>query len=165
MNRDELPDSIRRDRATLDALIGSLSEAQLAARESNAGWSAKDYLSHVAAWERMIVAHVRDGSDAQIAGMDPAAYATATLDELNDRLYRRSCDWGVAETLGEFAEAHRAIVSFIAEMPEERLATSYWDDDPSARTVLDKIAGDTYLHYREHAGWISELVGRTAEAR
>jgi hypothetical protein len=165
MDKAELISSIRRDRAALEALVSSLGEARLTTRESDAGWSVKDHLSHVAAWERMIIAHLRDGSDADVAGMDAAAYATPTLDELNDLIYHRSRDRGVAETLREFREAHRAIVSFIAEMPEERLATLYWDDDPSARQVLDKIAGDTYLHYREHAGWISELAGRTAEAR
>jgi hypothetical protein len=165
MNKGELLSNIRHDRAALGALVSSLSEALLAERESDAGWSVTDHLSHLAAWERMIVAHLHDGTDAEIAGMDATAYAAATLDELNDRLYRRSRDRSVADTLREYAEARQAIVTFIGEMPEERLATPYWDDDPSARTVLDKIAGDTYLHYKEHAGWIRELVGRPAEAQ
>ena len=33
------------------------------------------------------------------------------------------------------------------------------------KTVLEKISGDTYLHYREHAEWIREIVGRATEAR
>ena len=44
-------------------------------------------------------------------------------------------------------------------MPEARLAEAYWDDDPAGRTVLaESCSGDTYLHYREHAEWIAELV-------
>lgn len=165
MTKVELLANIRRDRAALDALVASLSEAQLAAPSADGGWSVQDHRSHIAAWERMIVAHLSDGSEHVIAGMDAASYAAATLDELNDRLYRISRDRPVAETLTEFAEAHAAIVAFIAEMPEEHFAAPYWNDDSSGRTVLDKIAGDTYLHYREHAEWIGEIIGRKTGAR
>lgn len=153
MNKAELLASIRRERAELEALISSLNESGLNAA-SGGGWAAKDHLSHVAAWERMIVAHLRDGTDHEIAGMNAASYATVTLDDLNERLHLRTQDRALADTLREFAEAHEAIVAYIAKMPERRLDEAYWDDDPSARTLLDKIAGDTYLHYREHAGWI-----------
>lgn len=164
MHKAELLDAINCERASLDALISSLRPTQLVGA-SDGGWRVSDHLSHVAAWERMIVAHLRDGSDAAVAGMNASSFAAATLDELNDHLYRCTHDRGVADTLHEFADAHRAIIAFITEMPEGRLADAYWDDDPSARTVRNKIAGDTYLHYREHAGWISELVGRATVAR
>ena len=64
------------------------------------------------------------------------------------------------EVRAEFAAAHAAIVAFIEEMPEARLAETYWNDDPSQRTMLAKISGDTYLHYRERAEWIGELIRR-----
>ena len=162
MNRSDLLANIHRDRDALDALVSSLSEAQLTAAGDDGGWYVVDHLSHVAAWERMIVAHLRDGTDHEIAGMDAASYATAALDKLNERLHRLTQDRPLAQTRREFGEAHEAVVAFIAAMSEERLDEAYWDDDPWARTVLDKIAGDTYLHYREHAGWIGELVARTA---
>ncbi len=165
MNKSELLATVRRDRATLDALVASLSETQLSSSGADGGWQVKDHLAHIGAWERMIVAHLRDGSDAAIAGMDAASYATASLDVLNDRLYQMSRDRPVADVLREFAEAHQAIVTFLDEMPEQRLATPYWTDDPSMRTVLEKISGDTYLHYVEHAAWIGEIVGRGIEAR
>lgn len=158
----ELLDAIGVDRAALDAIVGALSESQLVARDAD-GWSVSDHLSHIAAWERMIVAHLRDRSAHVVAGMDDeASYAAATLDHLNERLHQRFRDRGLAETLREFADAHRAIVMFIAEMPEQRLSECYWDDDPDRRTVLDKIAGDTYLHYREHGAWIRAIIERRA---
>jgi len=163
MTKAELLAAIRRDRATLDALVASLSEEQMLAAVLDAGWTVKDHLSHITAWERMIVAHLQDGSDADIANMDAASYAAATLDELNDRLYRMSRDRPVADVLREFAEAHEAIVAFIAAMPEQRLAAPYWDDDPTMRAVLEKISGDTYLHYQEHVAWINERIGQATE--
>ncbi|MEX2247511.1 MAG: ClbS/DfsB family four-helix bundle protein [Dehalococcoidia bacterium] len=163
MTRQQLLEAIKQERETLDTLVALLDEAQLIA--AHGGWAVKDHLSHIAAWERMIIAHLRDGSDHEVADMDATSYAVATLDELNDRLYRLHRDHPLAGVRGEFAAAHRAIVSYIEEMAEERLSAVYWDDDPSGRTVLEKISGDTYLHYREHAGWIQELIERRTEAR
>ena len=159
MTKDELLQNIRRDRAKLEARVAGLSEAELATPGPNGGWAVKDHLSHLAAWERMIVAHLRDGSDHAVASMDQASYAAATLDELNGQLHRLHRDRPAEQVRDEFAAAHGAIVAYIGEMPESRLAAPYWDDDPLARTVLDKIAGDTHLHYREHLQWIQEQVG------
>ena len=47
-------------------------------------------------------------------------------------------------------------------MPESRLDELYWGDDAAQRTVLEKVSGDTYLHYREHAEWIGELLAARA---
>ena len=164
MTKDELLQNIRRDRAQLEALVAGVSDAEFATPGPNGGWAVKDHLSHVAAWERMIVAHLRDGSDREVAGMDQASYAAATLDELNDQLYRLHRDRPAEQVRDEFAAAHSAIGAFIGEMPGDRLAGPYWDDDPSGRTALDKIAGDTYLHYREHLQWIQEQVGARERA-
>jgi len=162
VDKHTLLGDIRRDRAELEALVGSLDEAQLVAPGAGGRWAVKDHLSHIAAWERMIVAHLSDGSDHQIPGMDEASYAAATLDELNDRLFRLHRERPLAEVLGEFRAAHASIVEFIEGMAEARLSEAYWDDDPAKRTVREKISGDTYLHYREHADWIRELLAEGA---
>ena len=156
MTKANLLASIRRDRARLDEIVAGLDDAAVAARGPDGGWSVKDHMAHIAAWERMIVAHLQDGSDARVAGMDSESYGAATLDELNDHLHRLHRDAPAERVRDEFPAAHEAIVAFIERMPEDTLRAAYWDDDPSGRTVLEKIAGDTYLHYREHAGWISE---------
>lgn len=157
MTKDDLLANIRRDRARLDEVVAGLDDAEIAAPGPDGGWSVKDHMSHIAAWERMIVAHLQDGSDARVAGMDSESYAVATLDELNEHLHRLHRDAAAERVRDEFRAAHEAIVAFIGRMPDHTLRVAYWDDDPSGRTVLEKIAGDTYLHYREHAGWISEL--------
>ncbi len=164
MTKDQLLQNIKRDRARLDDLVGRLSDDELLEGGAGVGWSVKDHLSHIAAWERMIVAHLRDGCDHEVVRMDQASYAGSTLDELNDQIYRLHRDWPAEQVRDEFGAAYGAIVAFLSEMPEGRLTAPYWDDDPSGRTVLDKIAGDTYLHYCEHAGWIDELIAQSAGA-
>ena len=45
------------------------------------------HLTHIAAWERMIVAHLTDGTDHDVVRMAPDEYENATLDQLNARIY------------------------------------------------------------------------------
>ncbi len=160
MTKNELLAAIRKDRTALEGVIAPLTDAQLTAMSPDGGWAPQHHLSHIAAWERMIVAHLTDRSAYTYACMTPEQYVEASLDALNARLHELHADDHLVDVKREFAEAHAAIVAFIEQMPEARLGELYWGDDPGQRVVLDKIAGDTYLHYREHAAWISELVTR-----
>jgi hypothetical protein len=122
----------------------------------------KGHLAHIAAWERMIAAHLTDRSAHTYACMTPEQYVRASLEELNVRLHELHADDDVAGVRREFADAHAALVSFLEAMPEARLSEPYWGDDAAQRTVLEKVSGDTFLHYREHAEWIGELLAAKA---
>ena len=118
------------------------------------------HLTHIAAWERMIVAHLRDGVDHEVVRMAPEEYAGASLDELNARIYALHEHDATKDVRAEFAAAYSDIVACIAQLTPADLAKPYWPDD--ARTVAAKIGGDTYLHYEEHREWILEIIeGRT----
>jgi hypothetical protein len=158
MRKAELLDHIRRDRAALEAVIEPLSDTDLIAADPDGGWSPRDHLAHIAAWERMIVAHLTDRSAHTYACMTPEQYVSASLDELNARLHELLADDPLAEIMSEVRDAHAAIFAYLETMPESRLDDLYWGDDAAQRTVLEKVSGDTYKHYREHAEWIGELV-------
>lgn len=139
-----------------DTLTG-LSDARLSAPGPEQ-WAAKDHLAHIAAWERLILAHVQGTPDHEAAGITADAYAAITTDELNDILYARTNDRPVAEVLADFREASAAIAAAIEQMTDADLAAPYWSDEPGGRTVMQKVAGDTYLHYLEHRRWILDLL-------
>ena len=52
MTRDELLATVRRDRAALDGAVAQLRDAQKLEPVLDAGWSVKDVLAHISAWER-----------------------------------------------------------------------------------------------------------------
>lgn len=145
-------------RRALDAAVAALTEDELADVRDGAGWSTADHLSHIAAWERMIVAHLTDGLDHEIVGINRARYEAATLDELNNLLYHRMRGMALGDALTEYGAAHGAIVAFLRSLDEAAFENAYWDDDPSGRSVMEKVTGDTYRHYLEHRRWILELV-------
>ena len=155
--------SVARD--ALDATIAALTEDELADYRDGAGWSAADHLSHIAAWERMLVAHLTDGSDYEIAGVSRERYVSMTADELNNLLYHRVRGMALGEAMAEYEAAHAATVAQLESMDEAAFARPYWGDDPEQRTVMEKLAGDTYRHYLEHRRWITELVERQTGVR
>jgi hypothetical protein len=164
MTKDELLAAVRTDRAALDALVGRIDDGRMEAPGPDGGWSVKHHLSHVAAWERMIVAHLTDRSAHTYACMTPEQYVHSSLDELNARLHDQHADEGLADVRKEYGAAHDVVVGFLEAMPEARLGELYWGDDAAQRTVLEKVSGDTYLHYREHTQWISELLAAGVNA-
>ena len=152
----ELLERIPRARAALEETITRLSESELDAAGPE-GWSVKDHLAHIAAWERMIVAHLRDGSAHAVVQMDETTYAAKTLDELNEAIYQQHKDLPPARALADFRQAHREILGLLEGMDEAAFWKPYWPDDPERRPVMDKVAGDTYRHYLEHRAWIQDL--------
>ena len=154
---DELVRRIAPTRAALDSLVDGLTDETLLRPHQEGGWPVIGHLTHIAAWERMIIAHVTDGADHEVVSMTPAEYERATLDELNARIYLMHERDAVVSVLSEFVKAHAAIVRCIETLAPEQLAQPYWPGE--GRTVANKIAGDTYLHYAEHRGWILEMVG------
>jgi hypothetical protein len=156
--KSELLARIAPARRALDHAVAALTDDELADLRDGAGWSTADHLSHIAAWERMIVAHLTDGSEHEIAGLDRERFDAATLDELNNLLYHKMRGMALGDALAEYAAAHVAIVAFLRSLDEGAFAEAYWSDEPSGRSIMDKVTGDTYRHYLEHRRWILELV-------
>ena len=161
--KSELLARIRPARAALDGTIRALSERQLAAPGADAGWALKDHLAHLATWEDMIAAHLRDGSDHEIVGMDADTYAAQSLDALNDAIYALHKARPVEEVIAHYARAHEHVLSVLNALDDAAFQQPYWHDDSSGRTVMEKVTGDTYRHYIEHLRWIEERVSEPGE--
>lgn len=156
--RDELLSRTDAARRILEGTLAAITEDELGDIRDGAGWATVDHLSHIAAWERMIAAHLTDGAEHDVAGIDRARFDALGLEELNNLLYHRMRGRSLPEALTEYREAHEAILALLRRFDERRFSEPYWDDDPSGRTVMDKVVGDTYRHYLEHNRWILDLV-------
>jgi len=158
VDRHTLSATIARERAALDDFLAGLDDARMTAPRPDGGWCVKDHIAHIAAWERMIVAHLHRRAGHQVAAMDGASYVSASLDDLNARLHVIHANDSLDDVRRESVRAHLGIVACIRQMPEARYDELYWGDDSARRRVLAKIEGDTYLHYREHLDWIRQLL-------
>jgi hypothetical protein len=156
----ELLERIHQAYAALEQTIGRLSDQQLIATPAD-GWSAKDILAHIAAWQQILLRfHIEKQPFSAAAPGIGVDYASSDVDTINDALYRRDRDRTLAEVLDTFRRSHQQMLAIIAGMSEAVLFDVYTPPgrDQSGQ-VIDWVAGDTYEHYMEHRETIEKLSG------
>jgi hypothetical protein len=147
---------IEQDWTELMNLVGRLSEAQLEIPLDD-GWSVKDHLAHLAAWERhLLLAHLQGRPVAESLGIDEATAAQDDTDALNEIIYRRNQPRPANEILAELRQTHAQVVAVLAQTPFERLMQPPYPDRPNP--LLDWVIGNTYEHYQEHGATIQALL-------
>ena len=170
-SKAELLARINDSRAALELLVNRLDEDRAVAPGAD-GWSVKDHLAHVAVWERSLLALLEGRPRHEGMGLDRATYEDGDSDAINAALYARHHDRPLSEVLADFRATHERLLSVLSGMSDEDLYRPYshyqpgespQNDDP----VIGWIAGNTFGHYDEHAGWIRQLIedGASTEPR
>ena len=153
--KGQLLTRIREARAALDRTVDRLSEAQLTARGPD-GWSGKDHLAHLAAWEGKIVAVMEGRPAHEGLGLDEATYRGANIDEINAHLHERARARPLPDVLAAFRRTHERLLVALEALPEAELTRPYQSAD-AGDVLADGIAGNTYEHYEEHRAAIEAL--------
>jgi hypothetical protein len=145
-------------------LLNTWSDEQLT-KAGPEGWSVKDHLAHLAAWEMGIVALRRKENRWEAMGL-PKDIMSQIKDEddLNERIHNNSRDHSLAEVRAAFEDAHQQMVSAISNLTDADLVKTYsyfqpdepGDDD--GQPIWPRIVGNTYGHYEEHTPWIKTVV-------
>lgn len=149
----ELLERLTSERGELEQAVAGMSDDALVA--ASGGWSAKDHLAHVAAWERRLVCEVQGDSAAARFGLDEATFGAANTDILNDLLYARHRDDLPATVRAGFRASGEALRATCAELSDADLMQPVRPDDPDVETLVDLIAWDTFKHYPEHVATIT----------
>jgi hypothetical protein len=114
------------------------------------GWSVKDVLAHIAAWEWRC-ASLLDASHNTKALLK----AQPDVDALNREIYEARKEWGWEEVEYDFRAAHQTLLEAIRQLPPPQLADEF---------VQRTIADETWEHYDEHLGdlrrWRQRVIGR-----
>ncbi len=160
--KSELLSRIYSSRAALEDALNSLDE-ELLTRPGREGWSIRDHLAHLAAWEAGMVALLQQHPRLQAMGLDPREAVGLDTDQINDLVQRRHAHLSLQEVMAFFQEAHRQMIETLNGMSDEDLNRPYRDyvpggDDSRQDPVIDWIIGNTYEHFNEHLGYIRVLV-------
>jgi Protein of unknown function (DUF1706) len=156
----ELVERVRAARASLESAIAGLSEAQLT-QLGPQGWSVKDHLAHIAAWERGLTAVLRRRPQAEGFDLTQEEFAKLKLDQLNDVLFRRDNAVSLDVALNEARRAHAQLMEALERLRDDDLQKTiaeYGGPSTDQRPLLVRIAQDSYAHYAEHQVWIGELL-------
>jgi hypothetical protein len=153
----------RSDRAwdDLEAVISSADEEAMA-RPGDGGWSSKDHLAHVEAWERYLLAVLERRSPSAAIGLDLATYQALSEDAQNELLREQTRTQPLAAVLGDLRQTRQRVRSAILSLSGDDLA------QPVAAISPDELGGEEgslaewivdYCddHLREHLDLVKQI--------
>lgn len=149
----DLLELIARERKALERAVAGMSDDAFVANAG--GWSAKDHLAHVAAWERRLLGELEGNLAAARFGLDEAAVDAMDIDALNAMLLARHRADPPAAVRAEFAAAGEALRATLSKLSDVDLMQPVRPDDPGVDTLVELIAWDTFKHYPEHTAAIT----------
>ena len=141
---------IRAEWSALLAAVEALSPEQMTTPDAG-GWSPKDNLAHLTAWEQWLLRYHLGGEPAhQVLLMDEATFDRLDETSINALLYERSRDRSAESVLSELKDTHSRVLATLERMSFDDLLAARYADDPQHRPVLDWVIGNTYEHIQEH---------------
>lgn len=150
----------------LNQALDRLTEAQMTQIRDSHGWAVKDHLSHMAAWERSVVAFLCGRPCHEGLGVDQDLYLTGDEDDINAAIQERRKYASSQEALAELREVHDELLSQIEPMSDDDLYRASSDYQPEGegerdeRPIIGMIHANSANHFREHQGWIGGLISQ-----
>ena len=124
-----------------------------------AGWTAKDQMAHIAAWERSALALLNGEERMAHVGLERGAHETLGETGVNDHIYARYVDTPESEVRALYHQVHADLLAKLRSMSDADLLepySHYQPDDPpyNPRPVWPWIVGNTFGHYEEHIAYM-----------
>ncbi len=156
---------INADYAALAATLDGWTEAQQTGPTDAQGWTVKDHITHLAAWEQSMVSLFHGRPRHEGLGVSAALYESDAIDAINAAIRERHKDVSLAEARGLLADAHRQTLAALDALTFDELFKPYshflpdepGDDDGSP--IIGRLRGNTFGHYAEHLPWMTAIAG------
>ena len=124
------------------------------------GWSPRDHVVHVTAWERSLLALLRGESRAAAVGLTDEEHAAFEIDEINARIIEQAANLSPAEVRRRASGTHAEVLTLLHSLTDEDVKLPYSHYQPTAGSngdpVFNWIGGNTFGHYEEHIGWLTK---------
>jgi hypothetical protein len=133
---DAIIEKIESGYARIVRLYRSVPVAELIEPRLSNGWSVKDVLAHLAAWEGRGAILLNESHHT-----DLPLRATPDVAALNRETYLERQEWSWEEVEIEFRQAHQILLEAIRALPPQRLNNKF---------IQLAIAEETWEHYAEH---------------
>lgn len=166
MDKTTLLNAIQTERVQFEALLTPLSEAQLCSPTLEGGWSVKDIMAHIAAWELICARWLEEF----LQGETPQPSERLDM-QSNDRIYHEYRDRSLAEVRQLFDSAYRQFlrqVNLLTEAySEEDLNAAHrfaWTESWPGYSLIAAIADNSYEHYQDHGKQIRRWLDASPRA-
>lgn len=147
----------------LNAAIDKLTETQLTTPRDEQGWTVKDHLIHMAAWERSVVFFLQGKPREEGLGVPSSLYLRGDEDEINAVIQRQYRELPAAEALEQLRTTHRELMMLLRPLTDADLQQPYrhyLPDEPGegdGPLAINVVYGNTAHHFRQHLAWIEAL--------
>ncbi len=154
MSKAEVLDAMKRGHNDFVMIIFDLDEAKMTAvgPYPDSDWTLKDTLSHLTACTESMIS--------RLPGQQPIPFPVearegeswdSQIERINEYYYQRDKDKPMVEVGAEFEKVYRQAVEAVEALSEGQVAD---------RAVQELIAGDSYVHYTEHLGYIADWLAQ-----
>lgn len=147
----------------LQAFVAMVTPDQ-ASKQDQAGWSVKDHLAHLAAWEDSVVILFQGGRRHEALGIEEPFYAAGSFDEINEVIRARLEDTSIEEAIRNLEGAHHQLMGHLSTLSDADLKAKARQFFPQApgnddRSLASLLWDNTGGHFAEHLEWMRDLVG------
>lgn len=159
--KDELLEEMDRAWNSLQATIANAHPRDLVERTDAAGWSAKDHVAHLAAWENSVLGMIRDGRPQwEGLGIDKALFEAEGYDEENEIIRQQTVDWPLDRVISHLTAVHTEMVRMVEGFSDRDLHRPCSDFVTGGQdfAIFHKISGNGPGHYNEHREYIERIL-------
>jgi hypothetical protein len=158
MNATELTALIRATSTELELLLSRLTVAEMNQSGAVGVWSVKDALAHIAFWERYAVNVVK----AARCGETPQLDAEDSTESRNASVVAQYYLAPMGAVIASWNEAREDLLDQVAGLSDVDLNDPDRFPWSEGRSLMDRLAANSYEHEREHIEQIREWMRRHA---
>ncbi len=161
LSKTELLPAMQKGWDDLWAYLDTLSEAQLTQLADLGGWTIKDHVIHLAAWEGSMNDVLEKRPRWEALHVSFPTWQTHDFDPINAEIYAYNRDLTWAQVKQTFQQAHSELIRRIQAFSESDLQRPYNNYQPSSAatdTITHRLAIASYDHYAKHLPWIDTIV-------
>lgn len=155
MSVAELAALIRATSIRMELLLSQLSVEQFNQPGAVGVWSVKDVLAHIAFWERYSIGTLR----AIARGETPDMLADDETERNNASVVAQYYQRPLAAVIADWQQAREELLEAIEDLNEEDLNDPNHFPWSEGRSLLDRIAGNSFDHEQEHIDQIRDWIG------
>lgn len=162
-NKAELQAHMAHGWAWLQDEMGQWSADQMTIPIDAGGWTIKDHLAHLAAWQRSMLFLLSHRPRHLGLGVEEPLYLSDNTDAINTAIQRLHKDDVLADVLAELARVYQTLIDRVTALSEADLQKTYSDylpDEPgtdSGDPILWRINGNVGAHFADHIPWMRAI--------
>ncbi len=162
----ELMGEIEAAWTALETTLDRLTHAQMTELRDAQGWTVKDHLVHIAAWEYSVVVFLQGKPRHEGLGVDEQLYLARDEDAVNAVIQEQQKHVSLDEARTQLREVHHQLLSQVERLNDDDMYKANSDYQPDGagerdeRPVIGMIYGNTAHHYCEHQQWIESLASQ-----